>query len=86
MYNMKWKTGYDRFLSLGSWINAFLQGVPAAVLLAAMYIMDVSSEWWTPVILIYAIGAVAFSINFGFMAVNIQMKTIADHWQKDRPL
>ena len=80
--NAKWETGYDRFLKFGSWMNAFIYGTPAAVLLLAMYFLGVSAEWWTPVLLIYAIAALADMLNYGFMAANIQMKTIYDYWEQ----
>lgn len=74
---------YVRFLSLGSWLNGFLYGMPAVVLLVAMYLLGVPSEWWTPILLIYLIAALADSLNYGFMALNIQMKIVSDYWEKN---
>ena len=83
MHDTHWITKYDWFLSLGSWVNAFFVGIPAAVLLAAMSMMNIDAKWWTPVLIVYAISALGYCLNYGFMAVNIQMKVIADNWTKE---
>lgn len=71
----EWDTSYDKFLRLGSWISAVLYAVPAAIILAVCWYMEVAENLWIPVLIIYFIGAVAHQLNHGFMAVNIQIKT-----------
>ena len=81
MSDWNWETRYDRFLSFGSWANSLLYGGPAAGLLFVMYLLGVGKGWWTPILLIYAIAALAHMAGHGFMAVNLQMKVIADRWE-----
>lgn len=78
-----WEKGYDRFLSLGSWTNAIIYGVPGAIILGAMYFFEVPDRLWTPVLLVYAVAAVADQLNYGFMALNIQTKVNA-HYLADQ--
>ena len=68
-------TRYDKFLVVGAWINAVFYAVPAAIILAVCWYMQVAEEFWIPVLIIYFIGAVAHQLNDGFMALNIQIKT-----------
>lgn len=81
MSKMKRETDYKRIQSLGGWLNTFYYGAPAVVLLAGMYILGVGTEWWTPVLVVYAILAIGSSIGHGFQAVNQQMITISDYWE-----
>ena len=70
MSNMKRESHYKRIQSLGGWLNTFYYGAPVVVLLAGMYILGVGTEWWTPVLVVYAILAVGSSVGHGFQAVN----------------
>ena len=69
---------YDRFLSVGSWIAVLFNAVPAAALLGAMVYFDVNENLWTPVLVVFAIGSLSFALNYGFVAVNIQIRESVD--------
>jgi len=73
----EWDKRYDKFLAGGSWFNAVYYAVPAAIILAVCWYTEVAEEFWIPVLIIYFIGAVAHQLNYGFMAINIQIKTSA---------
>ena len=74
-----WNTKYDDFLTGGSWINAFIAAVPAALILAGMSFFGAPEAYWTPVLLIWIVGYVGYSANFGFMSANLQTKVSCDH-------
>lgn len=78
MPNISWEERYDKFLSFGSWLNAFFYGVPATALLTAFWIFSIPESLWTPALLIYGIAALAHMLNYGGMATNIQIKIAAD--------
>ncbi len=73
----EWDTRYNKFLAWGSWLDVVYYAVPAAIILAVCWYTQVAEEFWIPVLIIYFIGAVAHLLSFGFMAVNIQIKTSA---------
>ncbi|MCP4319549.1 MAG: hypothetical protein GY789_27085 [Hyphomicrobiales bacterium] len=73
---------YKHVQSFGTWANAFYYGAPAVVLLAGMYILDVGTAWWTPVLIVYGIVALGNCIAYGFQSANMQMITISDYWEK----
>ena len=73
-----WNTNYDKFLAWGSWLNAAFYAIPAATILTVCWYLEVADEFWVPVLIIYLIGAVAHLLNYGFMSVNIQIKTATD--------
>ena len=81
MSNMKRKSHYEFILSF-RWLQALIYCAPAVVLLGGMYILDVGKEWWTPVLVVYAIVALGDILAFGFQALNMQMIEISDYWEK----
>ena len=74
----EWDTRYDKFVAWGSWLNAVLYAVPAAIILGVCWYTEVAEEFWIPVLIIYFIGAVAHLLNQGMMALNIQIKISMD--------
>lgn len=82
MQNTMRETAYKRIQSFGGWLNFFYYGTPGVALLAGMYIVGVGTEWWTPILILYAVAALGNIIAFGFQAANMQMLTISDYWEK----
>lgn len=76
------KISYEFFQSFGRRLNMLFYGMPAIVLLAGMYLLDMGTEWWTPVLIVYAVMALTDVLGHGFQAVNMQMIAISDYWQK----
>jgi putative effector of murein hydrolase len=74
-----WNTRYDKFLALSSWINAVFYAAPAAVVLAVCWYLQIPERFWTYLLIIYFVGAVAHLLTYGFQAVNAQIKTSSDH-------
>jgi len=67
---MKRQTPYDSFMdgfiksskgviSASAFVSAAVYALLAASILAAMYYLEVSEEFWTPILLVYGVGAVA---------------------------
>ena len=76
---MAWETRHDSFISGTANFNALIYTIPAAIILAVIVILDVPSNYWTPILIIYGIGAISHMLGFGFQAVNAQMKTCTDY-------
>ncbi len=78
---MTWETEtrFDSVISNIANFSALLYTIPAAFILTVIAILDVPSNYWTPILIIYGIGAITHGLGFGFQAANAQMKTSADY-------
>ena len=46
---------------------------PAAIILATIVILGVPDKYWTPVLVVYGIGALIHALVFGFQAISNQL-------------
>jgi len=74
----EWNTRYDKFLIWGSWVNALIYALPLALLFSVVWYLGVPEKFWVLIFVIYLIGAIAHLLNYGFMALNIQIKVSTD--------
>ena len=78
---MAWKTEtkFDNVISSTANGSALLYIIPAVIILVAIAILGVPNNYWTPILIIYGIGAITHGLAFGFQAANAQMKTSVDY-------
>ena len=78
---MAWETEtkFDSVISSTANISALLYIIPAVIILAVIAILGVPNYYWTPILIIYGIGAITHGLGFGFQAANAQMKTSVDY-------
>ncbi len=74
-----WETKYDSFLFLSAGINVLISTIPAAIIFSVIVYFDIPSKFWTPILVIYGIGAIGHMLAIGFQSLNIQIKTCADY-------
>ena len=61
---------------MASRLNFLLFAVPAAIILAVIAMLDVPSNYWTPILIIYGIGAMSHVLSFGFEALIRQIRDV----------
>ena len=57
-------------------LNGLIFGIPAAILLAIVVILDVPSNYWTPILIVYGIGAMSHVLGFGFEVLTRQIREV----------
>ena len=57
-------------------LNFLLFAVPAAIILGVIAILDVPSYYWTPILIVYGIGAMSQVLAFGFEALIRQIRNV----------
>jgi len=86
------QTPYDSFvqgfisssktiITWSGFISAVIYSLTAGVILAAMYFLMVPKEFWTPILIVYGIGAVAHIAAEGFMGVCAQIGATMEYWE-----
>ena len=70
---------YDPFVGRMATGSALLYIVPAAIILATIVALDVPDKYWTPILVVYGIGALSHVLVFGFQALVDQMADAAKY-------
>lgn len=81
---MKFDRDHDLFLSASAWFGVVIFILPGIVILAVLEFAEIPARFWMPLMLIYAVGAIAHMLNYGFQAINVQMKVLSDYWENMR--
>ncbi len=72
------ETNYYSFLKLAAGLNFLIYSIPAAIILGAIAYFGIPSNYWTPVLIIYGIGAIGHMLAIGFHSILFAIKTCTD--------
>lgn len=76
---MRWEDHSGGFLAFSSFVNALVFILPAGVVLGLLVYFNVTTKFWLPVMLIYAIGAISQQLCYEIGAINIQIQLSSEY-------